>query len=390
MPPNNTDGGLRHRVDATAPPSSAPAPSFFSIDQKKGATTEKLRLSPYTDMFWLPRLFGGSHALLHRVMGLLYLLMYVSAWHAYTTDYEGTFLRSPLLWALPLLGLLQSLSATYFFYSILPKGSDPGYYSDNSTLSGNFVAENIFYAGLLLFQFLYVNPSPKGTPLTAGVPFWGAGIPGADWLALGAEGGLGAFASRYAARVPLLVAELVFVFLPYQVLRPFVPKTSMRDSMKSDTNVTEKNRLFYVIGIRVTKVFYSWAKWFIGIGANYLVFAGLVTSPTHVKEWYGLLLCSAFATTISMFLHTLRFKGYIGPKTSFSLYVASYLATFVYIVRVGDMFLGPRAVPILLLPTIGVLLNFVAPRAVQNAWQYLSLAALVSARLGLVELPAAW
>jgi hypothetical protein len=42
-------------------------------------------------------------------------------------------------------------------------------------------------------------------------------------------------------------------------------------------------------------------------------------NPSHEKEMYRLLLFSCFATTISMFLHTLKFKGYIGPKTSFVL-----------------------------------------------------------------------
>ena len=39
-------------------------------------------------------------------------------------------------------------------------------------------------------------------------------------------------------------------------------------------------------------------------------------SPTQIRHIYLMLIWSAAATTISMFLHTLKFKKYIGPKTS--------------------------------------------------------------------------
>jgi hypothetical protein len=42
-----------------------------------------------------------------------------------------------------------------------------------------------------------------------------------------------------------------------------------------------------------------------------------------------ILICSSFATTIAIFLHTLRFKGYINPKISLVAYVVSYLSTFI-------------------------------------------------------------
>lgn len=51
-------------------------------------------------------------------------------------------------------------------------------------------------------------------------------------------------------------------------------------------------------------------------------------TPTQVRHIYLMLIFSAAATTISMFLHTLKFKKYIGPKTSYLWYMSSYLATF--------------------------------------------------------------
>lgn len=56
-------------------------------------------------------------------------------------------------------------------------------------------------------------------------------------------------------------------------------------------------------------------------------------TPTQVRHIYLMLIFSAAATTISMFLHTLKFKKYIGPKTSYLWYMSSYLATFYSWVR---------------------------------------------------------
>jgi len=39
-----------------------------------------------------------------------------------------------------------------------------------------------------------------------------------------------------------------------------------------------------------------------------------------------------------MFLHTLKFKNYIGPKTSFSLYVVSYMMTFYSFYQISNVF----------------------------------------------------
>ena len=58
---------------------------------------------------------------------------------------------------------------------------------------------------------------------------------------------------------------------------------------------------------------------------NYLRYLDLVSHEER-REMYMLLLFSAFATTISMFLHTLKFRGYIGPKTSFLIYMARSVA----------------------------------------------------------------
>lgn len=65
-------------------------------------------------------LFFSPRFLVHRVLGLSYLLQYVAALYLYAYDYEEGFLQSPLVVTLPLTGVLQALTATYYF-SFLPK-----------------------------------------------------------------------------------------------------------------------------------------------------------------------------------------------------------------------------------------------------------------------------
>ena len=60
------------------------------------------------------------------------------------------------------------------------------------------------------------------------------------------------------------VLEAVFVFLPYVVVRPFTPKTSFRDSLKRTDNKSEKNSTFFFVETWITKIFYIFAKHFIG------------------------------------------------------------------------------------------------------------------------------
>lgn len=74
----------------------------------------------------------------------------------------------------------------------------------------------------------------------------------------------------------------------------------------------------------------------IGFFLNYFRLLNLANSY-DVKCVHMILICSSFATTIAIFLHTLRFKGYLDPKISLFAYVISYLSTFIgyaYIVHV--------------------------------------------------------
>jgi hypothetical protein len=194
-----------------AAPAATPAPAPAAAS----AALDFSRESPYQEhpFSWPIHLFFNEKFSVHRVLGLVYLLQYVQAWRLYATDYAA-FAASPFLWTLPLNGVLQSLTATYYF-SFLPSKSDPGYYSDKSALSFTFVKENIFYSSILAWQWIYMNSA-----------FFGPGSP-ADGAAPAARPGI---------VLALSVVEHAWTFLPYLLFRNLVPKTSFRDSLSNDKN----------------------------------------------------------------------------------------------------------------------------------------------------------
>jgi hypothetical protein len=94
--------------------------------------------------------------------------------------------------------------------------------------------------------------------------------------------------------------------------------------VKAVTNEKTKsteNILFYKVGTLLIKVFYVWAKHFMGFHINYLRFLGLV-APAEMKWVRGLWLLNAGTVSIAVFLHTMRFKKLLPPRVTFSLYVA--------------------------------------------------------------------
>ena len=243
-------------------------------------------------------LFVDPKFAVHRVFGFVYLIQWFAALYLYYADY-AYFSNSLLVWSLPLNGVVQSLSATYYF-SFLPIKADPGYNSDKSALSYDFVKENIFFAVILMFQWLY-------------------------------------YSDRFYDLIrKSITGEYVFVFFPY-VFRSLVPKTSFRDSLNDTRNKSNQNKTFFIVVTWITKCFYVWAKHFIGFFMNYMRYMNRISAEQQY-HMYFLLIFSACATTIAMFLHTLKFKGYIGPKTAYLLYMASYLATFYSFYCVREVF----------------------------------------------------
>ena len=143
--------------------------------------------------------------------------------------------------------------------------------------------ENIYFAGLLFFQWLYMHDTYRHM-IKDYVPY---------------------------------VVESTMVFLPYVIIRPFFPKTSFRASLDiSEKNKSEKNRIFFIAVTWITKIFYVWAKHFIGFFLNYARFLDRIP-PILIRHIYLMLIMSSAATTISMFLHTL--KVYTSPDSILSL-----------------------------------------------------------------------
>jgi len=313
-------------------------------------TSQKVKQAGYTsfsDFFWnntLSRLFLRRKFIAHRMMGLFYLIQYVLTIYFYITDYDY-FLKSPFIWSLPLTGLLQSIIAVNTFTFLPKKQADPGYFSDRTVLSYNFIKENQFFAMLLLFAWVYYNERF----------FW--------------------------IFKQTIIVEMVLVFFPY-VLRTFFPKTRMRDALEvNDVKNSEKNRFFFRTVTYITKGFYIWAKHYIGFFLNYAQYLDRFTDEERY-HLYLLLIFSAFATTIALFLHTLKFKGYIGPRTSFVSYMGSYFLTFYSYYQILPIFY--HNIDISIIVFIGLLLNF-RDKKIQFGYQALVFGLFASRRYGFID-----
>lgn len=132
--------------------------------------------------------------------------------------------------------------------------------------------------------------------------------------------------------------------------------TTRLDSALSNTKSKNPNNIqFYKIGTWMIKVFYVWAKHFMGFHINYLRFLGAIT-PREMKFVRGLWLLNAGTVSISVFLHTMRFKGLLPPRVTFSIYLVMAYASFIGGYHLLPLFVSQPS--LVLLTTIGMLLNF--------------------------------
>jgi len=261
----------------------------------------------------------------------------------FIADYD-LYNRSQLVWTMPLTGLLQTVIAVLTF-TFLKKGTtEQGYYGDKYTMTYEFICENLFYSGLLLFQAMYYDPY------------------------------------FYEMLKMMVIPEIVMVFLPYMVIRPFVPKTSFRTSIYNLKDKTEGNREFYYYSIIVTKTFYIFAKHFLGHYYNYVRYDDRMSEDQ--VYWIKLMnIFAGLATTVSIFLHTLKFKKYIGPRASMLGYIASYMATFYAVFKTLPTIIGTG--DIVLLTLGGIAINFLSYRY-QFSYQSLLLLWFLGNRYNLI------
>jgi len=178
-----------------------------------------------------------------------------------------------------------------------------------------------------------------------------------------------------------LIVENVYVFFPYYI-RTLFPKTRMRDSLvKSDKNKSDKNRLFFVIATYMTKTFYVWAKHYIGFFVNYARYMDRIGKEEQY-HLFLMIITSSFATTIAVFLHTLKFKGYMGPVKAYVTYMVSYLFTFYSFIQIGYIFFNNFDLTLLVF--VGLVINF-TPKWMQHLYQLMLFGVFNARRYGYLD-----
>lgn len=188
-------------------------------------------------------------------------------------------------------GIIQGASA-YFSFKVLPELADAGYYSDKAVLSRTFVHENMFFTLLALSGACYYN----------------------DLIRENMQQHLAGKILQYS-----------FVFFPYILVRTWFPITQFSNAGSSMAGRSAENEVFYKIGTIMVKVFYLWAKYFLGFYINFLIFVNKHTEE-NMRFIRGLFLLNAGTVSIAVFLHTLRFKKVLPPKLTFSIYLAQIYA----------------------------------------------------------------
>lgn len=161
------------------------------------------------------------------------------------------------------------------------------------------------------------------------------------------------------------IVELIYVFWPYILVRPWFPVTRFSNAGKGRSGRTQANERWYQIGTYMVKIFYLWAKYFLGFYINFLVFMDKVTD----KQWrliHGMFLLNVGTVSLAIFLHTLRFKKILPPKFTFSLYLIQIYLTFSAIPLAFDMFATHGKLCLLALS--GVLANMTRSRPIHGVW----------------------
>jgi len=276
----------------------------------------------------------------HRYMGLLYMVQYFFAWVEFGTNYENSARDSVVPHFIAVNGLLQGLSA-FISFRVLPELNDAGYFSDKAVLSRNFVHENIFFTLMVVFGSMYYNDD-----------------------------------ARESLRSSLLgrAMETAFVFFPYVMIRTWFPITRFKDAGQTHKGRTARNEQFYRVSTLLIKIFFLWAKYFLGFYINFLVYLDVVTERNW-KFLNGLYLLNEGTVSLAMFLHTLRFKKVLPPRVTMAIYLAQIYLTFSAIPLAYELF----SQHLLLCGTClaGLLCNMTRSRKVHACWCVAMLVLLV-------------
>lgn len=285
-------------------------------------------IAPFRAGFWTGR--KSSRHMFHRYMGLCYLLHYVLAWIEFFTN-PASSKTSYLCHIIAVMGVLQGSSA-YFSFKVLPELNDPGYYSDKAVLSRTFVQENIFFTVMAVFGSIYYNETARTT-----------------------------LRSNWGGRI----IEALYVFWPFVAIRPWYPITRFSNAGQTYNGRSVKNQYFYEVATMMVKFFYLWAKYFLGFFINFMVYLNLVKE----ENWSlinGMLLLNAGTVSLSIFLHTLRFKKVLPAKLTMSIYLGQIYLTFMAVPTILRMFQDhPKLCGLCL---IGLMGNATRNRKIHAVW----------------------
>lgn len=295
-----------------------------------------LFIAPFLGGFWTGA--KSRKHLVHRYMGLFYLTQYGLAWVEFALNYE-TAQHSVLPATIATNGLIQAWSA-FFSFKVLPELNDAGYYSDKSVLSRSFVHENAFFTLMAVFGAIYYND---------------------------------AFRANLRTSLFGLILEYVFLFWPYILVRPLFPITRFKDAGSTHKGRTEQNQRFYEIGTYMVKIFFLYAKYFLGFYVNFLIFLELPTRDDW-KLLNGCLLLNIGTVSIAVFLHTLRFKKILPPRLTFGLYLAQIYATVAGIPYAYHVFTAhPKLLAVCF---AGLLCNMTRSRKIHAVWCFAAMCLL--------------
>jgi hypothetical protein len=125
----------------------------------------------------------------------------------------------------------------------------------------------------------------------------------------------------------------------------------------------------------MVKFFYLWAKYFLGFFVNFMVFLDILKED----EWkflHGMFLLNLGTVSISIFLHTLRFKKVLPARLTMTLYLMQIYATFTAVPLAYRMFIShPKLCGVAF---AGLLCNMTRNRKIHAAWCFCTMILLTA------------
>lgn len=233
---------------------------------------------------WIGQLFK-----FHRIGGLLFLIQYGLSWYYYYSNYEW-YKESFLVYTLLLNGCFQASSAIIEIGHTLENTDQGEYFSNkNVTISKDFITENLYYQILTTFSSLYYFPK---------------------------------FYSFFKTNLLGQILEIIMVFFPFFMIRPFFPKTLLRNAIGNGDKIsTQDHQFFYILSNWAIKFCVLFGKHYVGYFINTVRFIGGFQEIEIEKLLQFMMLANTGTVSISTFLHTLKFKNKLSPRASMCIYL---------------------------------------------------------------------